>query len=138
MLSYRINSYNVYLRLNKLIIVGDNMKCYEKIFIPKDLYGCDTNKDIYIILQSLLDNNNIDIIANEYCNNSNIILYIKPIDHSIYLLEKNDNDNNDDILNYDNNDDILNYDNEDIDEIKLFCGLIIIFTVLNFLTYILL
>ena len=132
MLSYRINTFNIYLRLNKIIIVNDDIKSYEKIFITTDFYGCDTNKDVYIILKTLLENNNINIIQ----DNSNVILYIKPTDNYIYLLETNNNNLLQDVNNNNLLQDVNN--NDDIDEIKLFCILIIVFTVLNFLTYILL
>ena len=131
MSTYTLGTYTVYLKSNKITIISDSRRFFQKEILPKDLYSCKTKEDVYNILKLLLESDEINIKDDTYDNNVIITLYIKKDEIITVLLPEIENNK----LPFDYA--LMKVETE-VYEIKLFCILIMVLTILNMLTYVLL
>jgi hypothetical protein len=130
---FKNGSYTIYLKSNKITIISNSRRFFQKEIFPKDLYSCETKEDVYKILYDLLESDNINIYDN---NLSNVVLsfYIKTKikdEYIIIYLPEIENEK----LPFDYS--LMKIENE-IYEIKSFSFVIMILTILNLLTNLLL
>ena len=134
MSSYTIGTYTVYLKSNKITVISDSRRFFQKEILPKDLYSCETKEDVYIILKTLLESDDIHICDNVSNNTTTITFYIKTnIKDKLVIISLPEIEN--DKLPFDYA--LMKVESE-VYEIKLFSIIIMVLTILNILTYILL
>lgn len=129
MSAHNIGPYTVYVKSNKITIISDSRRFFQREILPSEIYSCESKEDVYLILKSLLEMDEI---------------YIKDDDNSVLMtfninkeklisisLPEIDNDK----LPFDYS--LMKVETE-IYEIKLFSLIIMVLTLLNIFTYILL
>jgi hypothetical protein len=130
---FKNGPYTIYLKSNKITIISDSRRFFQKEILPKDLYSCETKDDVFKLLYNLLESDGIYISDND---TNNIILSfhiennIKDKYILIYLPEVEN-----DKLPFDYS--LMKIETE-LYEIKLFCLIASILTILNLLTQFLL
>ncbi len=58
---FKNGSYTIYLKSNKLTIISDSRRFFQKEILPKDLYTCETKEDVYKLLYNFLETDNVNI-----------------------------------------------------------------------------
>jgi hypothetical protein len=130
---FKNGSYTIYLKSNKLTIISDSRRFFQKEILPKDLYTCETKEDVYKLLYNFLETDNVNI--SDYDTHNIILSFhiendIKDKYILIYLPEVEN-----DKLPFDYS--LMKVETE-LNEIKLFSLMIIILTILNLVTHMLL
>jgi hypothetical protein len=134
MSTYKVGSYTIYLRSNKITIISDSRRFFQKEILPKDLYGCDTKEDVYNIFKILLESDDINIRDSDTMDTIIITFYIKLNNKKkITIISLPEIDNARLPFDY-----ALMKVETEVYEIKLFCILTMVLTLLNLFTYILL
>ncbi len=134
MSTYKYGSYTIYLKSNKITIISDSRRFFQKEILPKDLYGCDTKEDVYNIFKILLESDEINIRDSDTMDTIIITLYIKLNNKKkITIISLPEIDNARLPFDY-----ALMKVETELYEIKLFCILTMVLTLLNLFTYILL